>query len=430
MQKRYRKSNELIGLAEQLIPLGSQTFSKSRIQYPEGFSPLFLDKGKGSRVWDVDGNEYVDLVCGLLPVVLGYCDKDIDQAIINQLQKGITFSLPSTLEMDLAERLINLIPSAEMVRFGKNGTDATSAAIRLARAFTQRDHVVALGYHGWQDWYISSTTRNKGIPSMVGSYTHRLQYNNTKVIEEIFQKYNNKIAAVILEPMNSEEPIAGYLEYLRDITEQQGTVLIFDEIITGFRFSLGGAQELFGVTPDLSCFGKSMGNGMPISAVVGRKDIMKEMHEIFFSGTFGGEALSLAAAIAVIDKMQSENVIDALWKKGAYLVSGVSELIDKYKLSNVIKLKGKNPWIILNFINHKNGDKDSIKTLFMIEMMRNGVLIQSSHNICFAHDDIDLNKVLFAYDKSLSIIKKTLDAGRIEDSLECPVVRPVFQVRG
>jgi glutamate-1-semialdehyde 2,1-aminomutase len=430
VQERYRNSLDLIARAERLIPLGSQTFSKSRIQYPDGLSPLFLEKGKGGRVWDVDGNEYVDLVCGLLPVVLGYCDNDIDNAITDQLKKGITFSLPSPLEADLAERLIEIIPSAEMVRFGKNGTDVTSAAIRLSRAYTGRDHVVALGYHGWQDWYISATTRNKGIPSTVSSFTHRLPYNNLNAIDDIFEQYNGEIAAIILEPMNSEEPLDGYLEYLREKTLKHKTILIFDEIITGFRYSLGGAQELFGVTPDLSCFGKSMGNGMPISAVVGRSDIMKEMEEIFFSGTFGGETLSLAAAIAVIDKMKREQVINSLWKKGEYLANGVKKLIDKYRLSEVINLNGKYPWIILNFNNHKSGDGAAIKTLYMIEMMRNGVLVQGSHNVCYAHNEKDLNEVLKAYDITLSVIKKTLTLGRVEDVLDCPVIRPVFEVRG
>ena len=429
MDNRYDNSLKTLERSEHVIPLGSQTFSKSHMQYPQGQSPLFIERGQGGRVWDIDGNEYVDLVCGLLPVILGYCDPDVDAAIKKQLEKGITFSLPSVLETELAERLVDIIPSAEMVRFGKNGTDATTAAIRLARAYTGRDHVIALGYHGWQDWYIGATTRNKGVPSAVIKLTHKIPFNDLDATYDLFTEYPKDIAAIILEPMNSVEPDNGYLESLRELTKKDGTLLIFDEVITGFRYALGGAQELFNVTPDLSCFGKGLGNGMPISAVVGRKDIMMEMEDIFYSGTFGGETLSLAAAIAVIDKMKREPVIDSIWKKGKYLAEQVNLLINKHGLSDIIKLCGKYPWIILNFLDHKNGDGASIKTLYMVEMLKKGVLTQGTHNLCYAHNDNDLSMVLSAYESVLQVIAKTLTTGSINDMLECPVIYPVFNVR-
>jgi len=415
--------------AEHVIPIGSQTFSKSKIVYPEGKSPLFIERGNGGRVWDVDGNEYVDLVNGLLPVVLGYRDPDVDNAIRNQLDSGITFSLPSSLETELAERLVEIIPSAEMVRFGKNGTDATSAAIRLARSFTGRDRIIALGYHGWQDWYIGATTRNKGVPHSIGKLTHKLPYNDIDAIKLVIDKYPNEIAAIILEPMSTQEPNEGYLEELRDITKEIGALLIFDEVITGFRFSMGGAQQIFGVTPDLSTFGKAMGNGMPISAVVGRTDVMSEMEEVFYSGTFGGETLSLAAAIAVIDKMKREPVIDSLWAKGGYLSRKVSKLIEEKKLSNMIGLSGKAPWITLNFYDHANGEGAATKTLYMIEMLKKGVLTIGTHNISYAHNEADINHIISAYDTTLSVIAAALSTGSIEDTLDCPILRPVFSVR-
>jgi glutamate-1-semialdehyde-2,1-aminomutase len=426
---KYPNSLTSLARAEKVIPLGTQTFSKSYTQYPKGLSPLFIEKGVGGRVWDVDGNEYIDLVCGLLPVVLGYCDPEVDAAIQKQLANGITFSLPTLLEAELAERLIEIIPSAEMVRFGKNGSDATAAAVRLARAYTGRDHIITLGYHGWQDWYIGATTRNKGVPQAVRELTHKLPYNNLNVIHELFDQYPRDIAAIIMEPMNAVEPDIGYLEALRELTKEKGAVLIFDEVITGFRYSLGGAQEMFGVTPDLSCFGKGLGNGMPISAVVGKKIIMKEMEEVFFSGTFGGETLSLAAAIAVIDKMKEKPVIEELWRKGKYLSEKVKSLIIEHNLSDVIKLTGKPPWIILNFIDHKYSDSAAIKTLFMIEMLNHGVLIQGSHNICYAHTEDDLKKVINAYKVTLPIIKDQLSSGNIKNTLDCPIIYPVFKVR-
>jgi glutamate-1-semialdehyde aminotransferase len=428
MSNRYTNSNDFIIRSEVSIPGASQTFSKSKTQYPEGFSPLFLEKGKGGRVWDIDGNEYIDLVCGLLAVVLGYCDPDVDKAIINQLSNGITLSLPSKLETILAEKLVEIIPSAEMVRLGKNGSDVTAAAIRLSRAYTGKNHIIALGYHGWQDWYISATTRNKGIPSDVKKYTHRLPFNDKEAITDIFNKYAGDIAGIILEPMNVEEPTDNYLEFLRWVCDEHKSVLIFDEMITGFRYSLGGAQTLFNVTPDLSCFGKAMGNGLPISAVVGKAIIMKEMEEIFFSGTFGGETLSIAAAIAVIDKMQNENVIDSLWDKGEFLSVEVNKLIKEYGLSAAVCLKGKSPWIILNFQDYGDWNGFEIKTLYILEMLKNGILTQGTHNVCYAHDQHDLDEIIIAYRNTFVILREALKHNT-EKYLPCPAIMPVFKVR-
>jgi glutamate-1-semialdehyde 2,1-aminomutase/spore coat polysaccharide biosynthesis protein SpsF len=354
----------------------------------------------------------------------------VDAAIRDQLESGITFSLPSPLETELAERLVDIIPCAEMVRFGKNGTDATSAAIRLSRAFTGRERVIALGYHGWQDWYIGSTVRNKGVPKAVCDLTHKLPFNDLEAVKALVDTYPDEVAAIILEPMSADEPLPGYLEGLRDITRETGAILIFDEVITGFRFALGGAQELFGVTPDLAAFGKAMGNGMPISAVVGRADIMHKMEEVFYSGTFGGEALSLAASIAVIDKMRREPVIETLYATGNILANGVSDRVKHYALSDVIKVKGKAPWKILDFKDHSEAEGAAIKTLFMIEMLKNGVLIQGTHNVCFAHDEVDQAAILKAYDKVLFRIAEELDTGNLAERLPVPVIRPVFNVRG
>ncbi len=429
MIESFRRSRQLLEQAERVIPLGSQTFSKSHIQYPENAAPLFIERGLGGRVWDVDGNEYVDLVCGLLPVVLGYRDADVDAAIRAQLENGISFSLSSPLETELAERLVDIVPCAEMVRFGKNGTDATSGAIRVARAFTGRDHVIALGYHGWQDWYIGATTRNKGVPGAVSRLTHKLPYNDLAAVTAVFDEYPGDVAAVILEPMSDTEPAAGYLEGLREITRETGSLLIFDEVITGFRFAPGGAQELFNVTPDLAAFGKAMGNGMPISAVVGRADIMHEMEEVFYSGTFGGEALSLAAAIAVIDKILREPVIPALWKTGARLADGVRRRLAMYGLSEVISVHGKPPWIILGFHEQPGAEGAALRTLYILEMLRHGVLTQGTHNICYAHSELDVAAILAAYDAVLPRIKEELNSGRLTERLPVPVIRPIFRVR-
>ena len=428
--RSFAESAALLDRAIKSIPLGTQTFSKAHTQFPQGNSPHFLTHGRGGRVWDVDGNRYVDLVLGLLPVVLGYCDADVDEAIGRQLREGISFSLATRLEAELAERLIEIIPCAEMVRFGKNGTDATSAAIRLARAFSGRERVAVCGYHGWQDWYIGSTTRRKGVPVATQELTHKFPYNDIAALERLLESHRDQFAAVIMEPMSIEEPVEGYLENVREITHKHGALLVFDEIITGFRFALGGAQSYFGVTPDLACFGKAMGNGMPISAILGRAEVMAEMEEAFISGTFGGETLSLAAAIAVIDKMRREPVIETTWQKGENLAAEINTLIGAHDLADVVSLQGKPCWTLINVKNHVGAPAAAIKTLFNREMLAHGVLIGASNNLCYAHDQADMAEVVEAYAQTLGIIGEHLKSGDLEARLDCPVITPVFEVRG
>ena len=429
MDRHYDRSQRLIERAERVIPIGSQTFSKSRLQFPPGATPLFLTHGDGGRVYDVDGNEYVDLVNALFPLILGYRDPDVDLAIRRQLTRGISFSLPTTLETELAERLVRHIPCAEMVRFGKNGTDATSAAVRLARAATKRDRLMVLGYHGWQDWYIGATTRNLGVPAAVSALSHLTAYGDLEAIEALFKKHPGEFAAVMLEPMNTAEPPPGYLQGLKELVHRHGALLIYDEIITGFRWSIGGAQARYSVTPDLACFGKAMGNGMPISAVVGRADIMRLMEDIFYSGTFGGETLSLAAAIATIDKIEREKVTERLWSTGASLKAQALARIAKAGLSETVGLVGAAPWSILTFKDHINASKEAIKTLFLREMIAAGVLINASHNVCFAHRAADIDRVLAAYDHALAVLRGALERGDVERRLGNQVIRPVFSVR-
>jgi glutamate-1-semialdehyde 2,1-aminomutase/spore coat polysaccharide biosynthesis protein SpsF len=427
--RRYSGSQLLMDRAERVIPLGSQTFSKSRLQLPPGATPLFVTHGDGGRVYDVDGNGYVDLVNALLPNILGYRDPDVDLAIRRQLTRGISFSLPTPQESELAERLIENIPCAEMVRFGKNGTDVTSAAVRLARASTRRDRLLLLGYHGWQDWYIGATTRNLGVPAAVSALSHLAPWGDLTRVDALFREHPGEFAAIILEPMNVSEPPAGYLQDLIDLAHRHGALVIFDEIITGFRWGLGGAQARYGVVPDLACFGKAMGNGMPISAVVGRADIMRLMEDIFYSGTFAGEALSLAAAIATIDKIKRENVAERLWQVGGALMAATREKIASKGLDDVIGLVGVAPWAILTYRDHAEASKEAVKTLFLREMIAAGVLINASHNVCFAHSTSDIAQVLAAYDHALSAVRDALDRGDIERRLGNQVIRPIFSVR-
>ncbi|KJV08668.1 aminotransferase class III, partial [Elstera litoralis] len=390
---------------------------------------LFLTHGQDGRVWDVDGNEYVDMISSLMPIVLGYRDADVDYAIRNQLTRGISFSLPTTLEQELARVLCDIIPSAEMVRFGKNGSDATSAAIRMARAYTGRDRVIVCGYHGWQDWYIGATARNKGVPSAVQNLTTMVPYNDLEAFDKVFTGHPGEIACVIMETANVTEPKPGFLQGVKDLAHKHGALLVFDEIITGFRFALGGAQSLFGVTPDLSCFGKAMANGMPLSAVVGRRDVMMEMEKIFYSGTFGGEALSLAASLATIDKLKREAVIPRLWSLGADLAEDVNALIEKHELGHVFGLVGFAPWKVLVVQDHANIRKEAIKTMFLTEMLARGVLLNASHNVCWTHNATDMARTRQAWDGALVAVKQGLTSGTLIEQLKAPIIEPIFKVR-
>jgi glutamate-1-semialdehyde 2,1-aminomutase len=425
--RRFDRSNAKLEQALEIIPIASQTFSKSHLQYPKNHAPLFIERGKGSHVWDIDGNEYIDMVNGLMAISLGYNDEDINRAITEQLSRGICFSLPAELEYELALLLTEIIPCAEMVRFGKNGSDATSAAIRLARAYTGREKVAVCGYHGWQDWYIGSTARHLGVPESVRALTQTVPYNDLDVLEKLLK--TEEYAAFILEPMNVVVPKAGYLEGVRALTEKTGTVLIFDEIVTGFHYALGGAQEYFGVTPDLSSFGKGMGNGMPIGAIVGRRDIMKLHDDIFFSGTFGGEALSLAASIATIKKMQREPVIQKLWSSGKNLCEEVEAIIKDNALEDVFSLKGLDPWKVCAFSARGNISDMAIRTFIQKEMIRQGVLLLVSHNMSYAFTEQDHNDVVLAYANTLTDLAAYLKQGTLMDHMDCPVIEPIFRVR-
>ncbi len=421
----FRKSQQFLKKALKYIPIASQTFSKSYLQYPDNY-PLFAKNGLGGKIKDIDNNIYIDLIMGLLPITLGYNDKDVNKAILDQLKKGITFSLPTTLEHNLAKMLVDLIPSAEQVRFAKNGTDVTSGAIRLARGVTRRDKIITCGYHGWQDWYIGTTPRNLGVPKKIRDLSIAVKFNDIEGVHKIIKKNKNNIAAMILEPMSFTEPEKDYFNELQDLLRKNNIILIFDEIITGFRFSLGGAQKYFGVTPDLSCFGKGMANGMPLSALVGKKKYMNKMKDIFFSGTFGGESLSLAASIATIKKIKKKKVINSLWSKGYIIKNHIQKEIKKYQLERFISINGKEPWTLINFKNFKKINKFQLKYIFMKNMASKKVLSLGTNNICYAHSKNDLEIIKKAYTNTFKLIYDIVFENK---KYNYKSIKPIFVVR-
>ncbi len=380
-----QKSEAFLQRAEQVIPLGSQTFSKSKTQFPLGVSPLFASYGEGPYLYDIDGNQYIDFACSLGAITLGYADPDINAAVEAQLRKGVLFSLPSELETVVAEMIVERIPCAEMVRFGKNGSDATAGAVRLARAFTGRDMIAVCGYHGWQDWYIGSTTRNLGVPDSTRALTKTFTYKDLESLRRLFADYPGQIAAVVMEPISFTDPKPGFLEGVKRTCHDNGALLVFDEVVTGFRYVPGSAQEYLGVTPDLVTLGKGLANGFPISAVAGRADVMRLMEEIFFSFTMGGETLSLAAAEACLTKSRSLQTLDAIAEVGTHLINGFKAMLAETETENLATIAGHPSWTLISFIDQPTATAIELKTLFMQECFKRGVLCIGPQFLSYSH---------------------------------------------
>jgi len=425
---RYLESTRMLGQVEARIPLASQTFSKSRTQYPPKISPLFVTHSLGCSTWDIDGNEYVDLVSSLAAVTLGYGDLEVNKAVSEQLALGVTLSLPSLLEFEVAELIGELVPSAEKVRFAKTGSDATAGAIRLARAFTNREHVLLGGYHGWQDWYIGSTSMHLGVPESVQKLSHPFVLNDIDAFEKLLTQFKGNIAAVILEPISYFSPTQEFLNYLRERTLELGIILVFDETVTGFRIAPGGAQEFLSIKPDLTTFGKGIANGFPLSVLCGRADIMNLMDRIFFSGTFGGELLSLAAAKVVLKKIRDESVTQALASIGERLNIVVNNVLHDINFQG-LTLSGHPSWQFLVWNEKDFKDLPKAKTLFMQEMFFEGVLILGSHNLTLAHNEKAINTVASAYQKALTRVQQVESAQSYSENLLVEPLKPLFKVR-
>ncbi|HEY0052926.1 MAG TPA: aminotransferase class III-fold pyridoxal phosphate-dependent enzyme, partial [Caulobacteraceae bacterium] len=345
------------------------------------------------------------------------------------MDSGVIFSLSHGLEAEAAERIVRMVPCAEKVRFGKNGSDATAGAIRIARAATGGDHVLVCGYHGWQDWFIGSTARSLGVPEATRGLTHAFPYDDLPALEAVLDRLKGQVAAVILEPMNVKTPAPGYLDGVKRLAHAHGAVLIFDETITGFRYAKGGAQEFFGVTPDLCTLGKGLANGFPLSAVAGRADLMQLMEEVFFSFTMGGETLSLAAACAVMDKLEREPVVETMAARGGEVLAGTQGLIDRHGLGGVLSVSGHPSWSFLAIADQPGATSFEIKTLFMQEVFARGVLAYGTHNMSYAHGEAEVQALLAAYDEVFAVIGNALAEGEVVKRLRCEPLKPLFKVR-
>jgi glutamate-1-semialdehyde aminotransferase len=418
------KSTEMLKRAQKLMHPITQTLAKGPGQFTKGVAPVYVEKAKGSKIWDVDGNEYLDYCMGIGPISLGYAYEKVDQAIKNQLEKGITFSLMHRLELEVAEKLHEIIPNAESIRISKQGADVCSAAVRIARAFTKRNKVAVCGYHGWHDWYIGTTTRDAGIPQAIKDLTVSIKYND---IESVKAVMTDDLACVIIEPIVFEAPKNNFLHELHKVCQQNGTLLIFDEMWTGFRLAVGGAQEYFGVKPDLAVYSKACANGMPVAFLTGRDDVMSLFEsEVFYFTTFGGEALSLAATLATIEEMQTKNVPQYLASQGQKIMDGFNQLLEKHGMQEYLSIGGFPCRSIVNF-SEKAGDGLLLKTYLQQEMISRGILWSSFHNMCFSHSDEDVAYTLAVYDDIFPTFKKLIESKTVDQEIKGEVLEPVFR---
>lgn len=409
-----QRSRALLERALRVIPCATQTMAKGPTAYVRGISPHFLQRGKGAHVVDVDGNRYLDMVMALGPVSLGYGYEAVDNAIREQLNCGISFSLVHPLEVEVAEQVQRLVPSAERVRFSKTGADATSAAVRLARAHTGRSKVLSCGYHGWHDFHAATMARNGGVPTAVRSLSTTFPYNDLAAVERLI---DHDTACVLLEPVAFELPAPGFLEGLRSLCDRNGCVLIFDEMWTGFRVALGGAQAYFGVRPDLSCFSKAIANGMPLSVVCGRRDIMQRCEEdVFFFTTFGGETLSLAAAAATLQVLQSNRVPAYLSDLGQQLMAGIQQVMDDHDLT-YLRCSGL-PCRSALLFDPTRVDTNLAKSFVQQELLRRGILWTGFHALSFSHTPSDIGVLLSAYRQVLPLLDGALRDNSLQQRLQ------------
>lgn len=433
----FTNSNQWRIKAKKLIPGGGHTYSKGDDQFPL-LSPFAIKRGLGGRVWDIDGNEFVDWGMGLSSVLLGHAYEPVLEAVRNELQNGCNFIRPSFIEAEVAELLSEVIPSAQMVKFAKNGSNATSAAVKLARAYTQKDIILRCKDHAFfsiDDWFMGNTAVNAGIPQTIRDLTDTFNYNDPQSLIDKIKQHQNNVACVILEPVATEEPRDHFLQKIREICTQNEIVLIFDEVVSGFRFHPKGAQYLYGVTPDLSSFGKSMGNGFSISAIVGKKEIMERggidhhYERVFLlSTTYGGETHHLRATQKTLQLLLENDfaITQKIWQTGKTIKEAYNKIATQYNINDRTQILGIDCRPYFSFT-HQNGEQDPIlRTLFMQEMIKRGVLLQTI-NPAYTHNDSEITQTIEAFEIALKVIAQAIDENNARDLLIGNEVKPVFR---
>ena len=404
------KSRELFEEASGLVP-GGVLGARKPGDFIEGEYPIFLETGKGCRLTDVDGNEFVDFLCGYGPIILGYLEEEVDDAVCKQIkEKGFCFTLTQKFQNTLAQKLTELVPSSEMSIFLKTGSDATTASIRIARAYTDKIKVMRCGYLGWHDWCVEM---KGGIPSKFYEDVFEFQYNRLDQLEDLMATHGDETAAIIMTPFGHpnhekmQEPNPGFLEGARDLADKYGAVLVYDEIRTAFRLRMGGAQELYGVTPDLTVLGKAIANGYPISVVTGKEDVMMTAeNKLFISSTYFPNSEGFVAALKTIEILERDKVLENIWEKGDRFIEKIRALLDKYDVG--AELTGVAPMFYITFEKDETGAYKGKRKDFYTQLIRKGFFFSPYHHayISFRHTEEDLSLTLTAIEESLAYVKE------------------------
>jgi len=435
LERPIRTTTALQRRAHELIPGGSHTYAKGDDQYPIS-APPFIVRGEGCRVWDLEGHEYIEYGMGNRAVGLGHAYPRVIDAVRRELVNGCNFTRPAAIEVACAEQFLSLIDGQDMVKFCKDGSDATSAAVRLARAYTGRNFIARCGDHPFfstDDWFIGTTAMSSGIPKDVSGLTLSFPYHDLDAVRSLFDEYPNKIAAIILEAARMEEPAEGYLQGLADLCHDSGALLIFDEMITGFRWDNGGAQKVYGVTPDLSCFGKALANGFSVSALAGKREFMRlggidhtDRQRVFLlSTTHGAETHALAAAIATMREYEEQPVIETIYRLGSRLASGFNDAIKRHGLGDYVEVMGRPCCLIYATRDGGKNPSQAMRTLFLQETIKRGVLAPSLV-VSYTHRETDIDQTLDAIDGALEIYARALEDG-VESYLVGRPSQPVFR---
>ena len=407
-------SQQLYDRARRLMPWGTQTNAKRPDEALTGLMPFFIERADGCRIQDVEGRWYIDYRAALGPIILGYRHPAVEAAVRAQMDKGVLFSMASPIEADVAEVLTALVPGLEQVRFMKTGNDANSAAVRLARAFTGRDHLVTCSYHGYGDWFACGegegptwyTRQGNGVPAALDALVTRIAYGDTAAAEALFARKGDQIAAMIMVPADwCGVADAGFVHRMRALTEQHGALLIFDEILTGFRLALGGGREYFGVTPDLSTYAKALANGYPLSAFGGRRDVMQKLYDVLITTTYAGETLSLAAAKATLEILRDEPVIEHLWAMGTRLQQGFDAAAQRLGLST--RAIGLPPAVQFH-LSDEAETNEAAHHVFFRELYRRGIFAARPFLLSYAHQNTDIDETIGAMEEALAVVAEEM----------------------
>ena len=402
-----KNSNSLKERAKKVVPHLTGTFSRSASHFVEGVYPVYAQSANGSHFTDVDGNEYLDYLCGLGPITLGYNYKPVNDAIIEQLKQGILFSLPHPVEVECSEKMLQIIPNAEMVKFEKSGSNVVTGAVRASRYLTKKNKIAYCGSGGvWHDWQAAMVSRDGGVPEFNRDLIFVFEYNDAEGLEQIFEDNKGEIATIVLEPTVYEKPTNNFLQKIRKIADDNDAILILDEIVTGFRFDLGGCQKFFDLKGDFVCFGKGMGNGLPITAITGKTEFMKAFDDLWVSSTNNSEALSLAGTIAVINEMQEKNTISSCWNQGEKLMQSWNKVVTSHNIE--AKMEGYPVRMKMNCLDSSGNESMILKSIIMQEMVKKGIFMsQGVSFISYSHSSKDIEYTISSLEETCTVISKT-----------------------